>query len=353
MRVRLKGVYANHKTLSDGTVKSYYYLRAGGKIEPLPGDESEPFAPGHPAFMRAYQAAVDLPRKARTTGTLQALIDAYQKSPFWAKLADRTRQDYTLAIGRIERRWSGAPLSAIEDPKIRRGLLEWRDEMARSSPRQADATLGVLRIILEFGRDRGMISANHATRPKKVYKADRSEKLWLKPHIEAFRAVATPEMLLLFEVALWTGQRQGDIFKLGKASYDSDTGRITFRQGKRKRKVDMKVSAALRPALDAAKKQGTALTLLASPTGKPWTKSNFNNYWRPLVVKAGLDGLHFHDIRGTTCTVLAEAGATSSEIAAMLGWTVTTVNRMLDTYQAMTAQLSDSAVARLELRNAS
>lgn len=353
MRVRLKGVYANHKTLSDGSIKSYYYLRGGGKITALPEDEDKPFAPGHPAFMRAYQAAIELPRKARTAGTFQTLIDAYQKSPFWSKLAKRTREDYTSAIARIEAKWATYPLDAIEDPKIRRRFLEWRDQMAKSSPRQADAILGVLRIILEFGRDRGMISANHATRPKKVYKADRSEKLWLSPHIEAFRAIATPEMRLLFEVALWTGQRQGDIFKLGKASYDSETGRLSFRQGKRKRKVDMKVSAALRPMLDTAKKDGKALTLLTSPRGFPWTKSNFNNYWRPLVIKAGLDGLHFHDIRGTTCTVLAEAGATPSEIAAMLGWTVTTVNRMLDTYQAMTAALSDSAVARLELRNAS
>jgi hypothetical protein len=61
-----------------------------------------------------------------------------------------------------------------------------------------------------------------------------------------------------------------------------------------------------------------------------------------------LDGLHFHDLRGTTYTLLAEAGATPSEIAAMLGWTVTTVNQMLDTYRAMTASLSDSAVAKLE-----
>ncbi len=63
---------------------------------------------------------------------------------------------------------------------------------------------------------------------------------------------------------------------------------------------------------------------------------------------AGLDGLHFPDLRGTTCTLLAEAGCTRSEIAAMLGWTVGTVNQMLDTYEAMTAALSYSAVEKLE-----
>jgi hypothetical protein len=34
----------------------------------------------------------------------------------------------------------------------------------------------------------------------------------------------------------------------------------------------------------------------------------------------------------------------------MLGWSLSSVNRMLDTYQAMTAALSDSAVAKLEKR---
>jgi integrase len=74
----------------------------------------------------------------------------------------------------------------------------------------------------------------------------------------------------------------------------------------------------------------------------------FQHLWGKATVAAGLDGLHFHDLRGTTCTLLAEAGCTPSEIAAMLGWTVATVNQMLDTYQAMTASLSDSAVAKLE-----
>ena len=34
----------------------------------------------------------------------------------------------------------------------------------------------------------------------------------------------------------------------------------------------------------------------------------------------------------------------------MLGWTASTVNQMLDTYQAMTGSLSNSAVAKLERR---
>lgn len=361
MRVKLKGVYSNTKRLADGSSKTYFTLRGYGAITPLAGDEEESFTIGSPAFMRAYNAAIEAPRKTRVAGTLQSVIDGYQRSPAFTAKAVRTKSDYLKAIAKIEAAQlikngpalSAYPLEAIDDPKIRRRLLDWRDRMGESSPRQADATFGVLRIILEWGRDRGMLAHNHATRPKKLYKADRSEKLWLASNIAAFRASAPAEIRLAFELALGTGQRKGDLLRLGWSSYDGQ--RLRFRQGKRKRLVDMPVTTALRKTLDAERKQAKAATIL-SHNGKPWTIDkngqpvHFDHQWRKAILAAGLDGLHMHDLRGTTCTLLAEAGATPSEIAAMLGWTVTTVNRMLDTYQAMTAALSNSAVAKLEAR---
>lgn len=348
MRGKLKGVYCNRKRLADGICKDYYSLRHVGAISPLPGDEAEPFFPMTPAFMRAYNKLIELPSPSQGKTTLQGVISRYQRSPNFQRLSPRTKLDYNGAIMRIEKKWGTCPLEAVEDPKIRRRFLEWRDLMAESSPRQADMVFGVLRIILEFGRDRGDLAFNHATRPKKVYRSDRSNKLWLDHHIKAFRAVAPPEMVLAMDLALYTGQRQGDLLRLTWSSYDGQ--RITFRQGKRKRKIDMPVTTRLKALLDAAWLRKRSITILETASGIPWTKSHFNNHWRPAILIAGLDGLHFHDIRGTTCTALAEAGATASEIAAMLGWTVSTVNNMLDTYQSMTAALSDSAVAKLELR---
>ena len=126
-------------------------------------------------------------------------------------------------------------------------------------------------------------------------------------------------MVLALDLALFTSQRQGDLLRLSWSSYDGQ--RITFRQGKRKQKIDMSVTTRLKAVLDAAFKLKRAMTILETAIGIPWTKSHFNNHWRPAILAAGLDGLHFYDIRGTNCTALAEAGATASEIAAMLGWT--------------------------------
>lgn len=353
-----KGVYQNHKRLADGALRTYYSLRGYGALKPLAGYEDEDFTPWSPAFMRAYTAALEAPRAARTIGTLQSVIDGYQKSSEFGRLAPRTKQDYLAHIAKIETAklidkgpaLATYPLAAIEDPKIRRRLLDWRDRMARSSPRQADATFGVLRIILEWAHDRSMVAANHARKPKKVYKADRSDKVWLPEHLDAFRAVASHEMRMALELALWTGQRLSDVLKLSWSSYKD--GRLTFRQGKRKRKVDMPVYSTLQAMLDAEPRRATTILTMAS--GKPWRTDpkpvHFQHQWRQTTLAAGLDGLHFHDIRGTTCTMLANAQCTPSEIASMLGWTVKTVNEMLDRYQAMTAAQSDSAVAKLEAR---
>lgn len=295
-----------------------------------------------------YLAAIDAPRRARTAGRFQSISDAWEKSQAFVRLAARTKLDYLAHKAKIDAKWGAYPLDAIDDPKIRLRFLDWRDEMGRRSPRQADAVFGVLRIMLEWGRDRGLIAHNHATRPKKLYRSNRSDKLWLAKDLDAFRAVASPEMRLALELALWTGQRQSDLLRLCWSNYDGQ--RITLRQGKRHRKVDMRVPGPLKAVLDGTSRRG--MTILTSPAGKPWRvdpkPTHFQHQWRVATVAAGLDGLHFHDLRGTTCTLLAEAGATPPEIAAVLGWTVTTVNQMLDTYQAMTAALSDAAVAKLE-----
>ena len=49
------------------------------------------------------------------------------------------------------------------------------------------------------------------------------------------------------------------------------------------------------------------------------------------------------------CSVVQNA-TQCSEAAAVLGWTVSTVNEMLDRYQSMTATQSNSAIRKLEAR---
>ena len=58
--------------------------------------------------------------------------------------------------------------------------------------------------------------------------------------------------------------------------------------------------------------------------------------------------LHFHDTRGTAITMLAEAGATVPEIAAITGHSYRSITSILEKYLPRTKHLAEMAIAKLE-----
>jgi integrase len=57
---------------------------------------------------------------------------------------------------------------------------------------------------------------------------------------------------------------------------------------------------------------------------------------------------HFHDLRGTAVTLLAEAGCTTPQIAAITRHSLKTVTKILDKYLARTRVLVGEAVTLFE-----
>ncbi len=88
--------------------------------------------------------------------------------------------------------------------------------------------------------------------------------------------------------------------------------------------------------------------MLTTKTGLPFKKRYFADQWEETCKVAGIDGLHFHDIRGTTVTMLAEAGCTLPEIVSITGHTLRRAQDILDKYLARTNKLAESAIAKFE-----
>ena len=63
-------------------------------------------------------------------------------------------------------------------------------------------------------------------------------------------------------------------------------------------------------------------TIFTSPRGKPWTAANLHITMDPYRKKAEADDLHWHDLRDTLVSMLAEAGCTEIQIAAITGHSV-------------------------------
>jgi integrase len=334
MRVRLKGIHSVKVQLAGGALATYHYAWRGGPR--LVGK------PGSPEFLASYTAAHQS-RREPDGATFVSVIAGYKASEDFRGLQPRTKSDYLKLLAKIEKAFGTLPLTALDDPRVTKDFLEWRDSMA-SSPRQADYAWTLLKRLLSWARARGMTLYRPPERIDRLYSADRSEKIWEEQHLAAFMAVASEPLQRALVLALETGQRQGDLIALPWSAYDGQW--IRLRQGKTGRRVNVPVTRRLRAILDNTKR--TATTILTNGRGIAWDGQGFRNAWGVASRKAGIRGLHFHDLRGTAVTRLAEAECSHAEIAAITGHSMRDVGGILDKYLARTDRIALTAIAKLE-----
>jgi integrase len=208
----------------------------------------------------------------------------------------------------------------------------------------------VLARVLSWSKDRGQISVNPCERGGRLYRGTRSDKVWSADDEATFLKSAPPHLHLPLLLALWTGQRQGDLLRLPWSAYDGT--HIRLKQSKTGCRVVIPVGAPLKAALaEAAKRSPIILTTIE---GKPWTPDGFRVSWRKACAKAGIVGVTFNDLRGTAVTRLALAECTEAEIATITGHSLRDVRSILDAhYLHRDPALAESAIRKLEKRTES
>jgi integrase len=336
MRERLPGINSVRKRLANGKLVRYDYAWKGGPR--LRGKRGSPewFASFHEATAQKAVPARDV---------LLSVLAAYQQSQDFIGLAERTRRDYIAKIKLIEKRFGDFPLTALTDRRSRGVFMQWRDELAATSRRQADYAWTVLARVLSWGFDRGLVMANPCEKGGRLYRGSRADKVWTAVDEAAFLARAPRHLHLPLLLALWTGQRQGDLLRLAWSAYDGS--HIQLRQGKTRARVKIPVGAPLKSALDATVRRSPII--LVNTDNKPWTEDGFRSSWRKACAAAGITGLTFHDLRGTAVTRLAVCGCTEAEIAAITGHSLRDVGAILDAhYLHRDPALAESAIRKLE-----
>jgi len=182
----------------------------------------------------------------------------------------------------------------------------------------------------------------------RLYSGSRADKVWTEGDEAAFLARSPAHLHLPLLLALWTGQRQGDLLKLPWSAYDGAC--IRLRQSKTGVRVTIPVGAPLKAALDAAAKMKKGPIILINTDSRPWTSDGFRSSWRKACAAAGVVGVTFHDLRGSTVTRLALAGATEPEIATITGHKIGDVRNILDKYLDKDPRLAENAIRKLETR---
>ena len=137
VRVDIKGWFTTYKNLRNGERAEYHYHRATGMR--LNGK------PGSPEFVVDYAAAEKLIRD-RLAGTFNGLVRNYTLSvEFTDTLAPSTQAEYKRMLTAAETEFGNMPLAALDDLRVRKDFLDWREKIARASgEREADNRLSAI-----------------------------------------------------------------------------------------------------------------------------------------------------------------------------------------------------------------
>jgi hypothetical protein len=192
-------------------------------------------------------AAAPAPPPAPIKRTVGNLIDAYRRDDAFTTLADKTQAEYAKCLSKV-RAWAvdgagpnggtpgGALIAAIDSQRVKTFARSMAD-----TPSMANATIRVLRLLLNWGMDANhkhpnggrWCNANPAANPD-LEAAAVSGRIWPRRAIELFvaKADARGEVGIGTAVVLdeWLGQREADILRIPRTVLRA--GSLIFRQAK-------------------------------------------------------------------------------------------------------------------------
>ena len=376
----IEGVNRTRKVLADGTSRYFYYCFRGKGAPQFWQCDGKPVKHPYPrAFVEAYYAAM----KARTEvrDDFDGIATRYLESPAYKALADKTRADYRKLIDNARARLRSASLEVMEDPRFRAEIIRYRDSLS-AKPRTADLAVLGAHIVLEYGRNLGLLKSNAAAGIPSLYTRPDDKRPWTAEELVRFEAGADPQVRDAFNLIRHTALRRKDAIAV---TWPADKGtHIAWGTSKGKRHRREAVIPLLpdaRAFLDDLKrrnlsklaamaerraKKGKA-TPLAKPTmlitqdGTPWGDEGsitraFRQTWLDILVPDREEGDELpetptpHRLRNNAATAYIVAGLDDRTIADAMGWSAKDVEQMRRVYVDREAVVS-AAIIMLRGRN--
>lgn len=329
----------------------WYFRRPGYPRRALPG------LPWSPQFMAEYAAAmegdkVEVGKRQTLPGSVAALVASYYRSADYSGLADTTKRAVRNILENFRADHGDKRVAHME----KRHVLKIMADKAET-PDAANRLLRLIRALMGHAIDLGWRRDDPTVGIKKLRHRSEGFTTWEEDHINLFLAhyPAGSRAHLAFSLLLYTGQRRGDVVRMGRQHVRA--GVLSIVQHKTGQEVSIPLHPNLKAALDALPRDN--LTFIMSERGKPMTPEGFTNWFRKLVEgvvddqgnRLLPDGLSPHGLRKATCRRLAEAGCSAHEIMAISGHqTLAEVTRY--TVAANRVHLAERAVAAMERKEA-
>lgn len=248
-----------------------------------------------------------------TAVTVGAILDRYERDCL-DELAPRTRVDYKRHIAHLQRLFGSLDATQLEP----RTFAEYLNEVKRGRFERV-RRLAVLSAAFTIAVRRWFWIKTNVLRDVERPRSRPRDRLILDEEFAACKALAPYRVQLAMQLALLTGQRQGDIIRFRWVNVREVTieGRtfheLNLEQSKTGKRMAIEITPELEAVLDQCwqlKGGGSVGSQFILPTkfGRPFTSAGFRACWQRVRLKwerRGGKNFRFHDIRALAATKCA------------------------------------------------
>lgn len=306
--------------------------------------------------------------RAPRAASLGAFLDTWLADTVKPGVSPATYRTYELAV----RRHIKPAIGALKLERVTPADVQHLHAVVAAKPvgaRTRQAVHVTLRRALGHAQRWGQIAGN----PAALVDAPRYTAGTIRPLSAAdagklLVAARGDRLEALYTIALATGMREGELFGLQWFDVDLETSvlhvRRALRDGPEKHRPELaepKTRASrrriplgkrARAALDRHRKrmmaEGHGATyVFCDSDGGPLRRSNFlRRHFLPLLEKAGLERVRFHDLRHTTATLMLRRNVHPKVVQELLGHA--RISTTLDTYSHAIPTMQSGALRALE-----
>lgn len=237
-------------------------------------------------------------------------------------------------------------------------------------PRTQQMIVGVLRRALNAAVRQGIVPRNVTDAVTKPRVPKPEMQTWTPEQVGTFLKVARQDRpYALYVLALTTGMRRGELFGLQWQDLDLDAGSLSLKRQltdnnghpatvelktkTSQRKVDLSPQvavAALRAHRKRMFKEGHVRPeglVFVDSEGNPLRPSNFlRRDFFPLVKRAQVPRIRFHDLRHTAATLMLQQGVNPKVVAERLGHS--TIRLTMDLYGHAWPSMQQEAAEKID-----
>jgi integrase len=313
-------------------------LRANGQpiLKRMPARDDVSFFDTYASLMAGRSRR----RNVAVLISVPQLIDLYERSPEYRRLAPSTRKTYGYYLDAIRNQMNTAPAGAVE----RRDFLMLRDKMADRMG-AANAMIRTGRALYKWARAREHVAIDPC---KGIELFDSKDyEPWPETVLSAGLLSDDPGIRLPIALLYFTAQRIGDICALRWS--DIREGHVFVRQQKTGKELEIRLHADLAAELERTPRSSITVisggTIISDAKGKPLKTEALRDRLQAFAAARGAKVVP-HGLRKNAVNALLEAGCTVAETAAVSGQSL----KMVEHYakQRSTRKLASAAILKLE-----